>query len=177
MKKSTANTSAVLLGLLLAAGACSSSHADELTVLGGGSKGYHNLTLAYQTSPIWHGAAGASPLDLSLEYSIGGVEAPNGTRGNRTLWHVGVTPMLRWWFAPNTGAEFGIGANLFSGTKLGGKQISTAYQFGDSVGVFHRLQGTPWLLGLRYTHYSNADIKRPNPGQDYIQLRVSYVWR
>ncbi|MGC8508710.1 MAG: acyloxyacyl hydrolase, partial [Thiomonas sp.] len=45
------------------------------------------------------------------------------------------------------------------------------------VGVFHRLQGTPWLLGLRYTHYSNADIKRPNPGQDYVQLCISYVFR
>ncbi|MGC8508655.1 MAG: acyloxyacyl hydrolase, partial [Thiomonas sp.] len=78
MKKFTVNTPALLLGLLLAAGACSPSHASELTLLGGGSKGYHNLTLAYQASPFWRGQAGASPLDLSLEYSVGGVEAPNG---------------------------------------------------------------------------------------------------
>ena len=38
------------------------------------------------------------------------------------------------------------------------------------------LQGTPWLLGLRLTHYSNADIKQPNPGQDYVQLRASYFF-
>ncbi|MDE1953541.1 MAG: acyloxyacyl hydrolase [Betaproteobacteria bacterium] len=177
MKNVTVNGSAVLFGLVLAAGACSPSRASELTLLGGGSKGYHNLTLAYQASPFWRGQAGASPLELSLEYSVGGVEAPNGQQSNRTLWHVGVAPMLRWWFAPNTGAEFGIGANVFSGTDFGSKRISTAYQFGDSVGVFHRLQGTSWLLGLRYTHYSNADIKRPNPGQDYVQLRISYVFR
>ena len=37
-------------------------------------------------------------------------------------------------------------------------------------------RSTPWLIGLRLTHYSNAGIKQPNPGQDYLQVRASYVF-
>lgn len=149
--------------------------ADELGGLAGSLDGYRNLALGYQTTPLWQGALAAHPLDLSLEYSLGMVRA-SSDQPNRDLWHVGVTPFGRWWFAANTGVELGIGGNVFSGTRLGDKNISTAFQFGSSVGLFHRLQGTPWLLGLRLTHYSNADIKQPNPGLDYVQVRASYVF-
>ncbi len=30
-------------------------------------------------------------------------------------------------------------------------------------------------LSLRFQHYSNAGIKSPNPGEDFLQLR--YAWR
>jgi lipid A 3-O-deacylase len=150
-------------------------HADEVGVLAGGHDGYHNLALSYQTAPLWQGEFAAHPLDASLEYSLGMVRAPSG-QPDRDLLHVGVTPFARWWFASNTGAELGVGANVFSGTHLGDKDISTAFQFGSSVGLFHQLQGTPWLLGLRLTHYSNAGIERPNPGQNYVQLRASYIF-
>lgn len=150
-------------------------HADELGGLAGNLDGYHSLALSYQTAPLWQGELAAHPLDVSLEYSLGMMRAPSG-QSNRDLLHVGVTPFARWWFASNTGVELGVGANMFSGTHLGDKDISTTFQFGSSVGLFHRLQGTPWLLGLRLTHYSNADIKRPNPGQDCLQLRASYVF-
>ena len=150
-------------------------HADELGGLAGSLDGYHSIALSYQTAPFWQGELAAHPLDVSLEYSLGMVRAASG-QSNRDLLHVGVTPFARWWFASNTGVELGVGANVFSGTHLGDKNISTTFQFGSSVGLFHRLQGTPWLLGLRLTHYSNADIKQPNPGQDYVQLRASYFF-
>lgn len=150
------------------------AQAGEIAALGGYGKHNQNWTLAYQADPIWSSHLGGSPLDVSLEYSVGRVST-HQTPYNRTLWHVGLTPIFRWWLTPATGIEAGIGANLFSGTWLGDKRISTAYQFGDSIGVFHRFDSTPWTVGLRFTHYSNADIKRPNPGQDYYQLRVSYT--
>lgn len=149
------------------------AHAAELSALWGEYKGYHNITLAYQTRPLWVHNLANSRLDLSLETSAGQVSAPSGS-GHGSLWHVGLTPFARWWFTDRSGIEVGIGANLFSGTRIGDKTISTAFQFGDSIGVFHRFANTPWTLGLRLTHYSNADIKEPNPGQDYIQLRASY---
>ncbi len=149
--------------------------AGELGVLAGGLDGYHSLALSYQTAPLWRGEFAVRPLDVSLEYSLGRVRAPSG-QSNRDLLRVGVTPFARWWFASNTGIELGVGANVFSGTHLGDKDISTAFQFGSSVSLLHRLQGTPWLLGLRLTHYSNASIKQPNPGQSYLQLRASYVF-
>ena len=149
--------------------------ADELGGLAGGGDEYHSLALDYQAAPFWQGELAAHPLDVSLEYSLGMIRPPSG-QSLRDLWLVGVMPFAHWWFATNTGIEMGVGANVSSGTHLGDKEISTAFQFGSSIGLFHRLPGASWLLGLRLTHYSNADIKRPNPGQDYIQLRASYVF-
>lgn len=162
-----------LLASLAAASCLISAHAAELSALWGEYKGYHNTTLAYQSSPLWDHDLANSRFDLSLEASAGQVSAPSGS-SHGSLWHVGLTPFARWWFSAQSGIEVGIGANLFSGTRIGHKTISTAYQFGDSIGIFHRVAQTPWTLGLRLTHYSNADIKKPNPGQDYIQLRASY---
>ena len=166
------------LGAVLACGllADAPSRASELSLLAGSFDGYHNLTAAWQSDPLWVHDFGTHRLDLSLEASVGRVFGPAGKPGS-PLWHVGLTPFLRWWFTQDTALEAGIGANVFSGTYIGSKTIATAYQFGDSLGLFHRLQGTPWGLGLRFTHYSNADIKRPNPGQNYLQLRLSYEFR
>ena len=168
---------------LVAAAACAAAlcagapaHASELSALAGSWDGYHNLTLAWQSSPLWQHDFGTRRLDLSLEASAGRVFGPPGDIGS-PLWHVGLTPFVDWWFTPDTAIEAGIGANVFSGTYIGSKRISTAYQFGDSLGLYHRIAGTPWGVGVRFTHYSNADIKRPNPGQNYMQVRLSYEFR
>lgn len=150
-------------------------HADEFGLIAGEKSGYQRLALNYQTDPKWRGVLGGRPLDASLEYSLGMVRADSGN-SDRELLQAGITLFARWWFAPDTGIELGSGANVFSGTHLGDKDISTAFHFGSSIGLFHRLQGTHWQLGLRLTHYSNAGIKDPNPGQDYLQLRASYVF-
>ncbi|MBN2691554.1 MAG: acyloxyacyl hydrolase [Burkholderiaceae bacterium] len=176
-KQSTRFLRPVLAVAVLAAASLAQAQATELSALwGDGRGGYNNTTLAVQTSPVWTHALAHSKLDVVLEASVGQVAAPSGS-AHRSLTHVGLTPFARWWFAPQTALEFGIGANVFSGTYLGGKQISTAYQFGDSIGVLHRFAGSPWTLGARFTHYSNADIKRPNPGQDYVQVRVAYSFQ
>lgn len=149
------------------------AQASQVSLFAGGYDGYRNLTLAWQGDPLWQHALGSSRLDLVLEASAGRAFGPAGQPG-APLWHVGLTPIARWWFLPDTALEAGIGANLFSATRIGSKRISTSYQFGDSIGLYHRLAGSPWGLGVRFTHYSNADIKRPNPGQNYLQLRISY---
>lgn len=149
------------------------ARAAEISLIGGGFDGYHNLTAAWQSDALWQHDFGSQRLDLSVEASAGRVFGPPGKTG-APLWHVGLTPFLRWWFTDDTALEAGIGANVFSGTSIGSKNISTAYQFGDSLGIFHRIADTPWGVGVRFTHYSNADIKRPNPGQQYLQLRVTY---
>lgn len=166
---------ALVVGVLATLNAASHAAAGELGVLAGSGNGYHSLALSYQTAPVWQGEFVAHPLDLSLEYSLGQVRAPTG-QSNRDLLRLGATPFARWWFSANSGIELGVGADVFSGTRIGDKDISTALQFGSSIGVLHRLRSTRWLIGLRLTHYSNAGIKQPNPGQDYLQLRASYVF-
>lgn len=160
----------VMAGASLAPGF---AHAAEVSALWGRGNHSQNFTLAYQTGPFWSRQLSASGLDASLELSAGQARADHAST-DRSLWHVGLTPVVRWWFEPSTALEAGIGANVFSGTRLGSKNISTAFQFGDFIGVMHHFEHSPWIVGLRFTHYSNADIKRPNPGQDYLQLRVSY---
>jgi lipid A 3-O-deacylase len=170
------DTKRLLTSLLPAMAIMSPAQAGELGVVAGRYDGHERVAVGYQGAPLWQGRLGAHAADIGVEYALGSVRAPSGKR-HGDLWQIGATPYLRWWFAGNTGLEYGLGANLFSGTRLGDKEISTAFQFGNTLGVFHRLRDTPWIVGLRLTHYSNADIKQPNPGQDYLQLRASYEFR
>jgi lipid A 3-O-deacylase len=64
---------------------------------------------------------------------------------------------------------------VFNKTRFADKTISTAFQFGDHIGVGFQL--TPQSrLSLRYSHFSNASIKTPNPGLDVTQLTYTYLF-
>lgn len=68
-------------------------------------------------------------------------------------------------------AEAGLGIALFSRDRLGGKDLSTHYQFSQHLTV-----GIEWagrgFAGLQYSHYSNADIEEPNDGIDLHQIVI-----
>jgi lipid A 3-O-deacylase len=106
--------------------------------------------------------------------------ADNAGRASTWVTQFGVTPVFRWhpqtpgasWFL-----EAGIGANVLAPVyRSGDKRFSTTFNFGDHLAV-------GWAFGaqrrhelvLRLQHFSNAGIKHPNPGEDFLQLR--YVWR
>ena len=165
----------VFVTLLLPVLTMRSAHAEELNVLLGGDDDNRYLALGYQTSALWQGELVSHPLDLSLEFSLGMVHITS-SQSNRTTWHLGASPVAHWWLSQNIAVELGVGTNIFSDTHLGDKDISTAFQFGSSIGLIYREKETPWQFGARLTHYSNAGIKEPNPGQNYVQLRASYVF-
>jgi lipid A 3-O-deacylase len=88
---------------------------------------------------------------------------------------IGVTPMFRWqrdelrgWYA-----EGGVGVALLS--KLydnNDAQLSTAFQFNDRLGIGYVFkQG--WDVALRYEHFSNGGIKKPNSGVNFLVLKVA----
>lgn len=90
---------------------------------------------------------------------------------------IGITPVFRLapferhprWFA-----EFGIGANvLFPIYQSRRKRFSTTFNFGDHLAIGYRVGRHE--IALRWQHFSNAGIRRPNPGEDFVQLR--YAWR
>ncbi|MEX5745428.1 acyloxyacyl hydrolase [Massilia sp. X63] len=88
---------------------------------------------------------------------------------------VGFTPVLRYQSDSKLGlyGEAGIGVNLFSTLyKNGDKELSTAFQFGDHIGVGYTT--AKWDFGLRYQHYSNASIKSPNGGANWIIAKAAY---
>jgi lipid A 3-O-deacylase len=91
---------------------------------------------------------------------------------------IGITPALR--FEPSGGSspwfvEAGIGLNVLTPIyQNGDKRFSTALNFGDHLAVGRRFgEGERHEIALRVQHFSNGGIRRPNPGEDFLQLRYS----
>ena len=90
---------------------------------------------------------------------------------------LGLKPVLRFhsksqypWFV-----EAGIGGfvsnHLYENRD---KRFSTAFNFGSHLGLGYftgMKRENEWML--RIEHFSNASIKRPNPGENFIQLRYA----
>jgi lipid A 3-O-deacylase len=103
------------------------------------------------------------------------------TDGHADFDHLGVVPMLRFrgrhgaspWFV-----EGGIGLiymdRLFTTPK---KQFTTRLNFADTLGVGRNF-GTRGQheVTLRFTHFSNAGLKRPNPGQNLLRVKYAYLF-
>ncbi|MFC4929193.1 acyloxyacyl hydrolase [Massilia sp. GCM10023247] len=113
--------------------------------------------------------------DVSAAYWRG--TAYRGVRGQRQ--HIGVigfTPVFRYQSDDKLGwyVEGGIGANLLSELYDNyDNKLSTAFQFGDHVGIGY-VTRNKWDLGLKFQHYSNASIKQPNSGVNFVIASARY---
>ena len=110
------------------------------------------------------------------ELSLGHWRADDGG-GSAIVTQIGFTPTLRYWpTGERTGwfGEAGIGVNaLMPVYRTREKSFSTAFNFGDHVAVGYRTAGARrWEWSLRLQHFSNAGIDEPNPGENFVQLRV-----
>jgi lipid A 3-O-deacylase len=106
-------------------------------------------------------------------------DAPGG--GHFGLTQVVLLPTLRmrlsqgrspWFF------ELGVGASWMDRSFVTpDRQFSTRWNFYDVLGVGHSFGGADGRheLALRWVHVSNLGLRKPNPGQDFLQLR--YVAR
>jgi hypothetical protein len=106
-------------------------------------------------------------------------ELADGRRSTAWVTQLGLTPVLRWtpegspWFA-----EAGIGVHLLMPVyRSQDKRFSTTFNFGDHLALGRRFgeQGQH-EVALRLQHYSNASIRRPNPGENFLQLRYTRAW-
>jgi hypothetical protein len=102
-----------------------------------------------------------------------------GTTGNDSITDIGITPVFRLQPHKQDGVtpwvEGAIGFHYLSDTKIGNKNLSTHFQFGDHLGAgvsFGKKQSME--LGYRFQHFSNAGIKRPNPGINFHMVRFGY---
>jgi hypothetical protein len=93
-----------------------------------------------------------------------------------TLYDVGITPVFR--FARKDGGspyvEAAIGFHLISDSHVTeDKVFGSAFQFGDHIGAGVRFgEGNRYDLSLRLQHLSNGGIRKPNPGIDFVQVRL-----
>lgn len=96
---------------------------------------------------------------------------------NEDITEIGLTPVFR--LQQNDGrglyVEGAIGFHLLSRTSLGNKRFGTKFQFGDHLGIGYRF-GTKgeYDLGYRFQHLSNGNIKKPNNGIEFHQVRLQY---
>lgn len=165
----------LVAGLFVACAAPATAQSGEGTSGGvslqvGVGDHYKRYMLGYETPTLWQYRFGGDwgRLDLTGEFSAAYWHADGG-RHPASVWQFGATPMFRWWVGERFFIEGGVGANVFTRTTFADKRISTAFQFGDHIGVGFQL--TPASrIGLRYSHFSNANIKRPNPGLDVVQF-------
>lgn len=74
--------------------------------------------------------------------------------------------------------ELGIGASYMDRNyETPRKRFVTRWNFYDMLGIGHTVGGPEGRheVGLRWNHNSNAGLKNPNPGENFLQLR--YVHR
>lgn len=93
----------------------------------------------------------------------------------QNLTEIGLTPVFRLQRDSLTGfyAEFGIGAHLLSELyDSNDKRLSTRFQFGDHLGFGYVLQNN-LDIGVKFQHFSNASIKKPNDGVEFVIVRIS----
>ena len=120
---------------------------------------------------------------LSANWGIGGyweLSAGAWDGGRNTLLDLGVTPVFRLEQAQPSGSapyvEAAIGLHLLSQQRItAAKEFSTSWQFGDHLGAGLRFGARrQYDLGLRLQHISNASLKRPNPGINFLLLRFAF---
>ncbi len=68
--------------------------------------------------------------------------------------------------------ELGIGAAFLSETRIGNRDMASAFQFEDRIGAGIRYDR--FDINFRYMHYSNAGLKYPNDGIDIFLLTAGF---
>ncbi|MAK55941.1 MAG: hypothetical protein CML17_08880 [Pusillimonas sp.] len=142
----------------------------------GAGSHYQRYELAWVSPSLWQYqfSNSGSRLDLVVEAGAAFWKA-SGDRQRSSVWQIGLTPFLHWTFSNNVYLEAGVGVNRFSHTYFANQTLSTQFQFGSHFGVGVNLSPAS-RLGLRYSHYSNAAIKRPNDGLDVVQLTYTHAF-
>lgn len=115
---------------------------------------------------------------LRVEAEVAHWRSMHGVGDDRSrITQVGMTPLWRQEL-PRSGPhqwyiEFGTGVNFIGPLyRSAGRRFSTSLNFGTQLGV--GLAFGPQReheLSLRIEHFSNAGLRNPNPGEDFLQLR------
>jgi lipid A 3-O-deacylase len=151
---------------------------DGISVAVGGGEGTDMGQVAIQwdwdkrwfQDAEWH-VGGYWELELGYWWN----DAPPGQNGR--IAEIGLTPVFRLQRNHLAGPYFeaAVGFHLLSNTRISDKRFGSQFQFAEHLGVGYRfgVQGA-WDLGYRFQHFSNGDIKSPNDGIEFHQVRLQY---
>ncbi|PRC91632.1 acyloxyacyl hydrolase [Solimicrobium silvestre] len=96
----------------------------------------------------------------------------------QNLYDFGFTPVLRWQKDNRLGwyGEAGIGVHyltdLYDNNQ---KKASTKFQFGDHIAIGYVFQNKI-EIALKFQHFSNASIKKPNPAMNFALIKLGYAF-
>jgi lipid A 3-O-deacylase len=154
---------------------------DQVFMQVGAARDAHTAVIGAAWASPWHRPFAGGVVSLYWEASFGRwVSNRGGDQPRSAAWvtQLGITPVWRWqsggdgapWFV-----EGGIGANVLMPVyRTQDKSFSTVFNFGDHLAIGWRFgDAGRHELALRVQHFSNASIKQPNPGEDFLQLRYS----
>ena len=169
----------VALGIQLWVLAQSALAVDTVFATVGGDTRIAVFGVGIGWAPWW-----SMPLESDRQLSLRGNGsisywvAPD-SHDHHSLFALGLYPILRFDMEAMGGIvpyiEASIGFNLLSHTWIENRRMSTAFQFGEFVGVGVGFgDKRQFDLGARYQHISNADIKRPNDGLSYPSIVFRY---
>ena len=185
----SARHSAVLRASLLAAGsvlvvdsAIAQRGLTPATVFiqAGSARHTHEISTGVTWDWARQWTVGGGSLSGYYETSISEWSYPD-TDGRRSAWlgQVGLIPVFRYRPAGGTAAWFmegGVGITFTTTLyETERKRFSTSFNFGDHIAVGRNFgERREHEISLRVEHFSNAGIKHPNPGENFLQIRYSY---
>jgi len=181
--------SAALMGALLmgAAGNASAQSGEQQAVVYRQVAWFAQLGLTRDTQTLtvggarewnWTTSLGDGLLTGQTEISLGRWHTDLNGR-SRSVTQIGLTPSLRYYFSGQRSGWFlegGIGVNYLTPKyQRDDKRFSTRWNFGDHVALGRRFgSAAQHEVAFRVQHYSNASVRKPNPGENFLQLR--YAW-
>jgi lipid A 3-O-deacylase len=164
---------------IAAAGAHADGQSATAFVAEGGVTvhGTYSLTAGIAVPSTWHRISHNGEWTAYTELFVSHWRAKFDGR-HASFTQFGVMPVLRYrfdhggspWFA-----EGGVGLSYLDGLyRRDQKRFSTRFNFNDVLGVGRSFGARrEQEVSLRFVHVSNAGIKEPNPGENFVQLRYA----
>ncbi len=125
----------------------------------------------------WRSSGGGWTGYTELLLSYWGTDRIAGGKDNFT--HVALSPIFRYRFDSGKSPWFfegGIGISYTSPLYVTPtKTFGSKFNFVDTLGMGYSFgQGMSQDVTLRLQHISNAGLRKPNPGEEFLQLRYSW---
>ena len=160
-----------LLLIVLICAPCPVLALDSMAIEGGRGSGRTDLvrgSLQWRGHDKWFEHSGWH-IAHYMDVALGG-----WNNGHHTVYDLGVTPVFRFQRTSGSYFEAAIGFHAISELEFeNNRETSTRFQFGDHLGA--GLVRGRYDFGVRLQHLSNAGIRNPNPGINFLILRVQYL--
>jgi lipid A 3-O-deacylase len=173
-------TAAALAALSLNAQAMDLTPRGAFAVAGVAARGTDSLSVGAIWPWAWRTQLPGGEVTAITEAYVSRWKA-RAAVGRQSFTQFGLVPLVRLrrdegrsdWFG-----ELGIGVSVTDRVyNTPGKRFSTRFNFVDTLGIGRSFGAQRQQeLGVRLVHMSNAGIKHPNPGENFLQLRYAVMF-